>query len=189
MCECMCVHNRIMFPTLAGQQTDRMSWEQSGFPNESKYTHTHKLLLTPVQKWVWWVLPWFLAWRKRKNKKGSTCPCRSVPPEWLSQWLGSSCCGPCLRTGCCSIGHIEKARRDQWRAADVISSSGVSLLTVEGVGVFLWSPEIRGLGGTLLELPELPMCLLSPWGRLLEMEPVVEGKKTKKTWDLLPSGA
>lgn len=36
------------------------------------------------------------------------------------------------------------------------------VLTVEGVGVFLLSPEISGLGGTLVELPELPMCLLSP---------------------------
>lgn len=43
-----------------------------------------------------------------------------------------------------------------------VSSSGGSVLTVEGVGVFLWSPEIRGLGGTLLELLELAMCLLSP---------------------------
>lgn len=57
----------------------------------------------------------------------------------------------------------------------VISSSGGSVLTVEGVGVFLWSPEISGLGGTLLELLELAMCLLSPWGRLVETEePVVE---------------
>lgn len=33
------------------------------------------------------------------------------------------------------------------------------VLTVEGVGVFLLSPEISGLGGTLVELPELLMCL------------------------------
>lgn len=51
-----------------------------------------------------------------------------------------------------------------------------SVLTVEGVELFLRSLEITGLGGTLVELlePFLPEsstpCLFSPWG-LFEYEP------------------
>lgn len=121
MCECMCVNNRIMFPMLAGQQPDRMSREQRSFPSLNihirAYTtfNTSPLCRNEFDRLFHVIRGWKGRLWIKSAGSGSTCPCRSVHPEWLSQWLESSCCGWCLRIGCCSIRHKESRHGNQWR--------------------------------------------------------------------------
>lgn len=169
----MCAHNRIMFPMLAEQQPDRMSREQRSFPNSLNihirtYTtfNTNPLCRNEFDG----------CFHVIRSVKRRLCTLRGM---W--QYLSLPFCTP--RVALSVIGEFllrlvpedrmlfytahEEHReisdvRSQPCCVSVISSSGGSVLTVEGVGVFLWSPEISGLGGTLLELPEPAMCLLSP---------------------------
>lgn len=187
MCECMCVHNKIIFPMLAGQQPDRMSREQRSFPSLNIHIRADTTFNTSplCRKSLIGSSMWFVA--KKRNVAVPVLAILYSQSSSLSDWRVPAAAGAWGQDAVLySTWRTDREisdMRSQLCCLSVISSSGGSVLTVEGVGVFLWSPEISGLGGTLLELLELAMCLLSPWGRLVETEePVVEREKKFKNY-------